>query len=206
MMITRWIVIDEEFNSIENIGETALKSYITQNNVSLRFAYERIQDTFPKLCNLVGTSNEHAFLKDMTGNRRFPILETDCIDQDAYNAIDKYELWKEAYFLYLAYPDTRFDQADFQAINERAEEYVKRTPEQEMLLKYYDEADETTGVFRTTTEMLSMLIGSSNIKTMNSSNLGKAIAALKWKKTFQGRDKSKRFGYWVQERFLAPAG
>jgi hypothetical protein len=139
----------------------------------------------------------------MTGNRRFPIIETDCIDQDQYNAIDKYELWKEAYFLYLTEPDTRFDQQDFQLINTIAEEYIKRTPEQELLLKFYEEADPETGTFHTVSEILSTLMGSSNIKTMNTSNLGKAISALQWKKTFQGRDRNKRYGYWVKERIFA---
>jgi hypothetical protein len=202
LMMSRWIVIDEEFNSIENIGETALKSYITQTSVSIRFAFERIQDTFPKLCNLVGTSNEHAFLKDMTGNRRFPVIETDYIDQQAYNAIDKYELWKEAYFLYLTEPDTKFDQDDFQLINTVAEEYVKRTPEQELLLKFYEEADPETGVFRTASDILSTLIGFSNIKTMNTNNLGRAISALKWKKIAQGSGNQRRYGYWVQEKLI----
>jgi len=54
--------------------------------------------------------------------------------------------------------------------------------------------------------MLSILLGCSNIKTMNVNNLGKAISALKWQKVSQGRDRNKRYGYWVQERILAPAG
>ncbi|MDJ1492882.1 VapE family protein [Cytophagaceae bacterium DM2B3-1] len=200
MMITRWIVVDDEFKSIEQIGENALKAYITQNNVSVRFAYDRVPESIPRFCNFVGTSNENTFLKDPTGNRRFPIIETGEIDKPRYNAIDKYELWKEAYFIYLTNPDTKFDSDDFQIINEVADNYLRRTPEQELLLKFYEEADEETGTFCTTSDMLNTLLGSSNIKTMNTVNLGRAISALKWKKATQGRDKTKRYGYWVRER------
>ncbi|MDJ1470833.1 VapE domain-containing protein [Xanthocytophaga flava] len=202
LLITRWIVVDDEFKSIEQIGENALKAYITQTSVNVRFAFERVPENIPRFCNLVGTSNENTFLKDPTGNRRFPIIETGEIDQDRYNTIDKYELWKEAYFIYLQNPDSKFDANDFQLINEVADSYLRRTPEQELLLKFYEEADEETGIFRTTTEILNMLLGSSNIKNMNTVNLGRAISALKWKKITQGRDRTKRYGYWVKEQCL----
>ncbi|MDJ1473153.1 VapE domain-containing protein [Xanthocytophaga flava] len=199
MMITRWIAIDEEFNSIENIGENALKSHITQKNVTIRYAYERVPDTLPRLCNFVGTTNEQTFLKDQTGNRRFPIIETDLIDQEKYNAIDKYELWKEAYFIYLQNPDVTFDANDFVLINTVAENYIQRTPEQELLLKFYEEADEATGIFRSTSEILNTIQGATHIRNLNTINLGKAISALKWKKTTLGHGKQKRHGYYVHE-------
>ncbi|MDJ1506762.1 hypothetical protein QNI22_39350 [Cytophagaceae bacterium BD1B2-1] len=84
-----------------------------------------------------------------------------------------------------------------------ADSYLRRTPEQELLLKFYEEADEETGLFRTTSDILNMLLGSSNIKTMNTVNLGRAISALKWKKSIQGTGKHKRYGYFIQEKTLA---
>ncbi|MDJ1498649.1 hypothetical protein QNI19_37300 [Cytophagaceae bacterium DM2B3-1] len=48
--------------------------------------------------------------------------------------------------------------------------------------------------------MLSTLLGGSNIKTMNTINLGRAISAPKWKKVTQGHDKAQRYGYWVNVR------
>ncbi|MDJ1498990.1 hypothetical protein QNI19_39075, partial [Cytophagaceae bacterium DM2B3-1] len=56
------------------------------------------------------------------------------------------------------------------------------------------------GTFHTTSDILSTLLGSSNIKTMNTVNLGRAISALKWKKAIKGTGNQKRYGYWVKER------
>jgi predicted P-loop ATPase len=139
------------------------------------------------------------FLKDMTGNRRFPILETAGIDQDLYNSIDKYEMWKEAYFLHLHNPDERFTASDFQMINEEAESYVQRTPEQELLERFYEQSDSLSGTFMTVTDLLNGLQSKTTLRNLSPEKLGKVIKKMGWKKFQKGRDNWKRPGYYVSE-------
>jgi hypothetical protein len=200
MMAQKWMVIDDEFLSIENVGEDGLKSAITTKNITLRLAYERTHETFPKLCNFVGTSNNMNFLKDMSGNRRFPIIETNDINRDLYNTIDKHELWKEAYFYYLDNQDERFTSSDFEMINDASSSYIERTPEQELLLKYFVPSDSVNGYFMTTTDILNSLQGKTTLRNLNSRKLGRVIASLDWKRCCFGQSKEVRYGYFVQER------
>ena len=162
-------------------------------------AYERTHETFPKLCNFVGTSNHMNFLKDMSGNRRFPIIETKDIDRDLYNSIDKQELWTEAYFCYLDNPDVRFTNSDFELINESAESYIHRTPEQELVIKHFI-PDQYTGSFMTTTDILNALQSKTTLRNLSSIKLGKAIAALNWERKSSGPKESRRYGYYLSEK------
>ncbi|MDJ1485581.1 hypothetical protein QNI16_34140 [Cytophagaceae bacterium YF14B1] len=56
-----------------------------------------------------------------------------------YRNQDKYELWTENYFIYLNSSDVKFDLDDFKIINEVADNYLRHTPEQRLLMKHDDE-------------------------------------------------------------------
>ena len=56
----------------------AIKSFITRQRDKYRRPYaERVED-IPRSCIIVGTTNDRAFLRDKTGNRRFLPVEVHC--------------------------------------------------------------------------------------------------------------------------------
>lgn len=53
----------------------AVKSYITKTNDIYRAPYGRSMEDHPRHCVFYGSTNEGAFLSDITGERRFPVVE-----------------------------------------------------------------------------------------------------------------------------------
>ena len=97
----------------EMIGSTraeiqALKAFLsrTDDGGGVRLAYRRNPESRPRLCILVGTSNEAQCLpNDWTGNRRFLVVEVGATDRGAVGVravLDDWriQLWAEALHLH----------------------------------------------------------------------------------------------------------
>lgn len=80
--------------------QSALKSFITKQVVTVRPSYGRHDIKKPAMCSLIGTvNNTSGFLADETGSRRFMITRLDRIDRK-YQQIDPDQLWAQAVSLY----------------------------------------------------------------------------------------------------------
>lgn len=69
-----WIVELGELDSIKKGEQTAVKNFITSTTDRYRAAYAHAAKTYPRICVFAGTSNEGAFLRDNTGERRYWIM------------------------------------------------------------------------------------------------------------------------------------
>jgi predicted P-loop ATPase len=80
---------------------SALKDFISRQEVTMRRAYARFDVTRPALASLIGTINEEGpgFLNDPTGNTRFAVVNLTAIDF-GYTALDVNQVWAEAYIAY----------------------------------------------------------------------------------------------------------
>ena len=84
----------------------ALKAFLTRTDDGVRLAYRRNPESHPRLCILVGTSNEAQCLpNDWTGNRRFLVVEVEATDRGAAGVrvvLDDWreQLWAEALHLH----------------------------------------------------------------------------------------------------------
>lgn len=80
--------------------QSALKSFITKQVVTVRPSYGRHDIKKPAMCSLIGTvNNTSGFLADETGSRRFLITKLDRIDR-AYQKLDMDQVWAQAVALY----------------------------------------------------------------------------------------------------------
>lgn len=80
--------------------QSALKSFITKQVVTVRPSYGRHDIKKPAMCSLIGTvNNTSGFLADETGSRRFLITKLDRIDRK-YQNLDCDQLWAQAVALY----------------------------------------------------------------------------------------------------------
>ena len=85
--------------SRRDVAET--KSILSRTEDSYRPKYEKVAVTVPRRCMVVLTTNEPEFLTDVTGNRRFLIIEIAdgmIIDTDWIRS-NIYQLWAEALHL-----------------------------------------------------------------------------------------------------------
>jgi putative DNA primase/helicase len=92
-------VLDFELPELSQMRKTdieALKAFLTREVDKYRPPYARYEVEFPRMCILVGTTNDDTYLKDSTGNRRFlPVLCGGPIDLKKLKT-DRDQIWAEA--------------------------------------------------------------------------------------------------------------
>lgn len=71
-----WIVEIAELDGMKKSEVTATKQFISKPIDQYRPAYGQEVEIFPRQCIFFGTTNEVEFLRDVTGNRRYWIVET----------------------------------------------------------------------------------------------------------------------------------
>ena len=94
-----WIVEMGELDTFRKNEQTALKNFITATTDRYRGAYARQAETHPRQCVFAGTSNDGAFLRDDTGERRYwimPVAGTE--DRGELRGVEKEidQVWAEA--------------------------------------------------------------------------------------------------------------
>lgn len=101
-LISQWIwEVSELDATTRKADQSALKSFITKQVVTVRKSYGRHDIKKPAMASLIGTlNNTSGFLADESGSRRFMITRLEYIDLD-YQNIDVHQLWAQARQLYL---------------------------------------------------------------------------------------------------------
>lgn len=99
-----WILEMAEMMATKKADIEATKHFLSKTEDIYRVAYGRRTSKFPRQCIFIGTSNEHEFLRDKTGNRRFWPVDIAVQDPklDVFKDLD-YELdqiWAEAVQLF----------------------------------------------------------------------------------------------------------
>jgi hypothetical protein len=101
-----WLVELAELAPSRKAEAEDLKAFLSRSTDEIRAPYARRADVVPRQCVFVGTTNETAFLKDVTGGRRFwPVtcgakIETEALARDreqlfaeAFAAFNAREVW-----------------------------------------------------------------------------------------------------------------
>lgn len=102
----KWLVEFGELTNYKKSTSEAYKAFISKQEDSYRPAYGRKTETYPRQCVFFATTNERAFLKGDTGNRRFWTIEcgldltTKDVWKDLPDEVD--QLWAEALVRYQA--------------------------------------------------------------------------------------------------------
>lgn len=96
----KWIVEIAELDALKGASMTRVKEFVTQQVDKYRPPYARATVERPRSCAFVGTTNEHAYLTDPTGARRFwPVDLTGRIFKKRITE-DRDQLWAEAKAMY----------------------------------------------------------------------------------------------------------
>jgi predicted P-loop ATPase len=95
----RWCVEIGEMDSFTKADVTKVKQAITSRFDTYRPSYGRVARSFRRECVFVGTTNEHEYLRDASGGRRFLPVVVDHVDIAAI-AQQRAQLWAEAVVMF----------------------------------------------------------------------------------------------------------
>lgn len=91
-----WGVEIGEMDAFSKADVTSVKTAITRRVDKFRAPYERMPRAYRRECVFAGTTNEHEYLRDPTGGRRFlPVCTDRGVDLESL-ARDRDQLWAEA--------------------------------------------------------------------------------------------------------------
>jgi len=166
-------------DELENLNRTeigTLKELITKTHIRMRKAYGHNNETLPRRASFAGSVNTAQFLNDTTGSRRFLCFEVEHIEY-AHN-IDIKAVYAQATQLYKNGFRYWFNQEEIKEINHNNEQYQIRSPEEELLLTWFELADrETANNFLNTTQIAAKLADKAKLNITDGTvmKLGKAL-------------------------------
>ncbi len=130
----RWIVEAAELHGNRGKEAEQMKAFLSrQSDGPVRLAYGRLPVTVDRQFMLIGTTNTSiAYLKDMTGSRRFWPVATGQFDLDGL-ARDRDQLWAEAAAREASGDDIRLDPALWGDAAEHQEDRRAADPWEEIL-------------------------------------------------------------------------
>jgi len=185
-------------DELENLNRTeigSLKELITKTHIRMRKAYGHNNENMPRRASFAGSVNTAQFLNDTTGSRRFLCFEVEHIEYQ--HEIDINLCYAQAYKLYQAGFRHWFNQEEIKEINANNEQYQIKSPEEELLLTWYEPATkETANAFLNASQIAVRLsvVGNINITDGTVNKLGKALK----KHGFLRMAKNKSYVYAVK--------
>ncbi|WP_299176722.1 VapE domain-containing protein [uncultured Chryseobacterium sp.] len=166
-------------DELENLNRTeigTLKELITKTHIRIRKAYGHNNESLPRRASFAGSVNTAQFLNDTTGSRRFLCFEVEHIEY-AHN-IDINLAFAQAKQLVQDGFRYWFNQEEIKEINANNEQYQIRSPEEELLLTWFDLADrDSANAFLNTTQIAAKLADKAKLNITDGTvmKLGKAL-------------------------------
>lgn len=188
------IVMDELENMHRDLD--ALKELITKTNIYVRRAYGFVHENYTRRASFAGSINNHDFLHDMTGNRRFLCFETKYIDYQF--DIDMSQVYAQAIALERSGFQYWFDKDEMAVLERNNEAFRAVCVEEEQLTSFYEPCNEgDDGVlFMKTTDILKSLLQLSGLRSLSDQKLGRVLMSLGYKRV----KKDGRYGYLLRLR------
>ncbi|MBR3316914.1 MAG: bifunctional DNA primase/polymerase [Atopobiaceae bacterium] len=148
----KWIVELGELSGIKGKVLEAVKAALTAQKITVRPAYGYFPIDQPRSCAFIATTNEHDFLTDKTGNRRF--LPVDCaVSQDrmGWDVTMSSEIMD---FIGQAWAEIVFKYKDAKAKAETEDEFLELYP-----MMFDDEMEELANAQREASSVEDTRIG-----------------------------------------------
>jgi putative DNA primase/helicase len=83
-----------ELSAFKRSESEGMKAFLTTKYDSVRLPYDKLNTVLPRRCVIAGTTNDDAYLRDATGNRRYwPVSVTSC--DPACLTANREQLWAE---------------------------------------------------------------------------------------------------------------
>jgi predicted P-loop ATPase len=137
LLSKNWLVFDDEMGGKSKRDHGKIKELLSQSTSTERAAYDRLHEKRNRLCFFGGTCNDMEIIPENEGNRRYVPIEVKHINKNAINAVDRDELWMEAYRLYQDKFQFQILDQDIEELKEHTRRFAEVSFEQEMLTKYF---------------------------------------------------------------------
>lgn len=187
-------------DELENLNRSeigSLKEIITKTQIRMRKAYGHNNETMPRRASFAGSVNTAQFLNDSTGSRRFLCFEVENIQYQHEINIDN--VLSQALHLFKTGFRHWFDQEEIKNITENNEQYQLRSPEEELLLTWFEPCDrEKANAFLNASQIAAKLAERAKFN-INDSVINKLGKALK-KHNFQRIKKQGIYVYALLEK------
>ncbi len=109
-----------------------LKGFLSRSWDDVRKPYGRGYEQLMRSCGIVGTTNRRDFIKDFTGNRRFPIITIEAVGLEWIEE-NRDLIWGSAVKAYKANTRWHYNEEENSAITLKAQEYSAPDPLREQL-------------------------------------------------------------------------
>jgi len=140
--IHEWGEIDAVVGKRES--ET-LKKFLSARKDDVRKPYGRGVETLVRSCGIVGTTNRSDFIKDPTGNRRFPVIAVHQVNTDWVQA-NRDAIWGSALAAFNAGTPWHYDTAENTAISKAAQDFAAEDPLRDQIETWMDDHPDTTSI------------------------------------------------------------
>ena len=138
-LVTQNILLgDDELDSLQRSDWRKVKAMLDKDRFNVRLPYGRLFVQLTRLASFWGTGNEFQILSDLTGNRRLVPVEVQSIDFQAYNSVDKAELWVEAYHLWKSGFSHELTREEIKLLNIHSERFQTVDEVTETIEQYYE--------------------------------------------------------------------
>ena len=141
IMGTKIINMDDEFGGKSRKDALKFKELTSKNKFDVRLKYGRTITTIKRLAMLCGTSNDTEIINDETGNTRIlPVEFHNAYDFEAYNKIDKDQLFIELFRAYKRGESWELSEEARQTLSELNQVHTIADFELELIDMYLTEA------------------------------------------------------------------
>lgn len=90
-------VFDDELKTSRKSDVETIKAVLSKTKIDYRAPYARTSTTSQRIATFIATTNENEMLTDLTGNRRFLVLNVSAGDRKLMNSIDYQRLWAQVW-------------------------------------------------------------------------------------------------------------
>lgn len=123
--VSNWICeIGEIASTFRKSDQEQMKNFITSFKDKFRPPYAKDDIEQKRRVSLCGTTNDREFLRDLTGNRRYLVLNCKSFDKKADLDIDM--LWGYFYSLYIKGVNYKFTLEEITELNEENKKYLSK--------------------------------------------------------------------------------
>ncbi|MBQ6908489.1 MAG: hypothetical protein IJQ29_00105 [Synergistaceae bacterium] len=171
-----WICELGEVDATLKKEQSNLKAFVTNTHDDYRRPYAENYEHAPRRTSFCATVNDDRFLRDLTGNRRWAVIEIDTIDKQALRGLSTEwlkQMWRQAYELYLSDNNYfRLTDEELNALEQENKKSIVLLPGETELYDLLNwDAPINEWAYTTTTEILRKL----DIRNIDAQKLGYAI-------------------------------
>lgn len=179
LMCQKLWVMDDEMGGKSKQDEKRFKELTSKSTFSLRAPYGRHNEDYKRLAILCGTSNEEDIINDPTGNTRILPVRVHAIDHEAYNAIDKDELFMECVRAYESGEEWQLNKGELAALDEMGVEFETTPFERELILGHFTRPKAGSySTFLTSTDIKDVIETRTKQKIFSSKRFGMELKKL----------------------------